>query len=408
MKRDIDGLMKERNIDVAIIEGAVKGNATMFYMVNGAKISHATVIKKRGEDPVLICGTMEREEAAESGLETVDSSKYNYIELLKASDGDRLKAQVAYYAKIFEEFGVKGRVAFYGQVNVSAWWVFLGALQKAMPGIEIVGEFSENLFIKARATKEPYEVDRIRDMGRRTCEVVQHIIDFIKSHRVEGETFVKADGTPLLLGDCKTEIRMALTERNMVEEVGTIFALGRDAGIPHSRGKESDPMMTGKTLVFDIFPQEEGAGYFFDMTRTFVFGEASPEILNAYAQLSEIHDKVTSALTMGEKAGVYQTMVCDFMEANGHETPRTNPQVTDGYTHSLGHGIGLDIHESPRLWDGPGSVDVLEPGHVFTVEPGIYYPSKGWGMRIEDVYYVHDDGTMENLTNFPRDLIVKL
>ncbi len=408
MKRDIDGLMKERNIDVAIIEGAVKGNATMFYMVNGAKISHATVIKKRGEEPVLICGTMEREEAAESGLKTVDSSKYDYMGILKAAGGDRLKAQVAYYAKILEEFGVKGRVAFYGQVNVSAWWVFLGALQKAMPDIEIVGEFSENLFIKARATKEPYEIDRIREMGRLTCEVVQHVVDFIKSHRIEGETFMKADGTPLLLGDCKAEIRMALSARNIIEEVGTIFALGRDAGIPHSRGRESDVMMTGKTLVFDIFPQEEGGGYFFDMTRTFVFGEAAPEILKAYAQLSEIHDKVTASLTMGEKAGVYQTMVCDFMEANGHETPRTNPQVTDGYTHSLGHGIGLDVHESPRLWDGPGSVDVLEPGHVFTVEPGIYYPSKGWGMRIEDVYYVHDDGTMENLTNFPRDLVVKL
>ena len=201
---------------------------------------------------------------------------------------------------------------------------------------------------------------------------------------------------------------MALSERNIIEEVGTIFALGRDAGIPHSRGRESDPMMTGKTLVFDIFPQEEGGGYFFDMTRTFVFGEASPEILEAYGQLSEIHDKITAALTMGEKAGVYQTMACDLMEANGHETPRTNPQVTDGYVHSLGHGIGLNVHESPRLWDGPGNADVLEPGHVFTVEPGIYYPSKGWGMRIEDVYYVHDDGTIENLTNFPRDLVVKL
>jgi Xaa-Pro aminopeptidase len=53
-------------------------------------------------------------------------------------------------------------------------------------------------------------------------------------------------------------------------------------------------------------------------------------------------------------------------------------------------------------------VDVLEPGHVFTVEPGLYYPDKGWGMRIEDVVYVHEDGTMENLTKFPKELVVEL
>ncbi len=408
MKRDIDRLMQERGIDVAVVEGAVKGNATMFYMVNGASISNATVIKKRGEEPVLICGSMEREEAAQSGLRTVDSAKYDFMQLLKESDGDRLKAQVAYYRRIFEEFGVKGRVAFYGDVNISAWWVFLRALEAELQDVEITGELSDNIFIKARATKEPYEIDRIREMGRLTCEVVGHIVDFIRSHRVEGESFLKSDGSPLLLGDCKREIRMALAERDMIEEVGTIFALGRDAGIPHNRGRESDPMVTGRTLVFDIFPQEGGGGYFFDMTRTFVFGEAPPEVLDAYSQLEEIHDKVTSSLRMGERAAVYQDMVCDFMEAHGHDTPRTNPQVTDGYVHSLGHGIGLNVHESPRLSNAAGNDDVLEPGHVFTVEPGIYYPSKGWGMRIEDVYYVHEDGRMENMTDFPRDLVVEL
>ena len=92
MKRDIDGLMKERGIDVAIVTGAVKGNATMYYMVNGAAISHAIVIKKLGEEPVLLCGTMEREEAAASGLKTIDTSKYNYVQMIKDAGGDRLAA----------------------------------------------------------------------------------------------------------------------------------------------------------------------------------------------------------------------------------------------------------------------------------------------------------------------------
>ncbi len=408
MKRDVDRLMEERGIDVAVIEGEVKGNATMFYMINGAKLSHATLIKKRGEEPVLLCGTMEREEAEESGLRVIDTSKYDYMKILKDAGGDRLKASVEYYRIVFDELGVSGNVAFYGKGDTGANLVRLKALDEALPNINVMGEYSDNVFITARATKEPYEIDRIREVGRLTCEVVQHVIDFWKSHRLEGDTLMKADGTPLTIGDCKTEIRVALAKRTLVEEVDTIFAIGRDAGIPHSRGNDTDPIMTGKTIVFDIFPQEQGAGYFFDMTRTFVLGEAPSEILDAYAELSEIHESVLAALVMGERAGKYQGMVCDFFEGHGHETPKTNPQVRNGYVHSLGHGIGLNIHENPRLSGSPGIEDVLEPGHVFTVEPGIYYPDKGWGMRIEDVVYVHEDGTMENLTKFPKDLIVKL
>lgn len=408
MKRDIDGLMQERGIDVAVVTGAVKGNATMYYMVNGAAISHAIVIKKRGEEPVLFCGTMEREEAAASGLETIDTSRYNIVEMIKEAGGDRLAASARYYQTVFEEFGVKGRVAFYGQGDVGRNWEFLKALDAAMPELTVTGEFTDDIFITARMTKGPEELERIRIVGKKTCEVVRHIADFMKSHKVDGGTLVKDDDGPLTIGDCKAEIKLALARRKIIEEVDTIFAIGRDAGIPHSRGNDADPIELGKTIVFDIFPQEEGGGYFFDMTRTFVLGEASQEILDSYKTLEECYDTVASTLEMGEKASVYQTRTCDFFEARGIETPRTNPQVTNGYVHSLGHGIGLDVHEKPTLSSLTGNEDVLVPGSIFTVEPGLYYPDKGYGMRIEDVYYVHEDGTVENLTDFPRDLVLEV
>ncbi len=408
MKRDIDGLMQERGIDAAVVTGAVKGNATMYYMVNGAAISHAIVIKKRGEEPVLFCGAMEREEAAASGLETIDTSRYNIMEMIKEAGGDRLAASVKYYQTIFEEFGVKGRVAFYGQGDAGRNWEFLKALDAAMPELTVTGEFNDNIFITARMTKSSEELERIRVVGKKTCEVVRHIADFMKSHKVDGGTLVKDDGDPLTIGDCKAEIKLALARRKIIEEVDTIFAIGRDAGIPHSRGNDADPIELGKTIVFDIFPQEEGGGYFFDMTRTFVLGEASQEILDSYKTLEECYDTVAPTLEMGEKASVYQTRTCDFFEARGIETPRTNPQVTNGYVHSLGHGIGLDVHEKPTLSNFTGNEDVLVPGSIFTVEPGLYYPDKGYGMRIEDVYYVHEDGTVENLTDFPRDLVLEV
>ena len=408
MKRDIDGLMKKRGIDVAVVTGVVKGNATMYYVVNGAAISHAIVIWKRGEEPVLLCASMEREEAAASGLKTIDTGKYNIVQMIKDAGGDRKAASVRYYKTIFEEFGVKGKVAFYGQGDVGRNWEFLKALDAALPDVTIVGEFDDDIFITARMTKGPEEIERIRVVGSKTCEVVGHVVDFIKSHKVDAGKFVKADGSALTIGDCKGEIKMALAARKIIEEVDTIFAIGRDAGIPHSRGNDADPIELGKTIVFDIFPQEEGGGYFFDMTRTFVFGKASQEIAESYKTLEDCYDEVSKTLVSGEKASVYQTRTCDFFEAAGIDTPRTDPHVTNGYVHSLGHGIGLNVHEKPTLSDLTGNEDVLVPGSIFTFEPGLYYPDKGYGMRIEDVYYVHEDGTIENLTDYPRELVVEV
>jgi Xaa-Pro aminopeptidase len=400
--------MNERGIDVAVVTGAVKGNATMYYMVNGAAISHAFVIKKAGQDPVLLCGTMEREEAAASGLTTIDTSKYNFLKMMKDADGDRLAATVSYYRTVFKEFGVEGKVCFYGQGDTGRNWELLRALETALPSVTVSGEFSDDMFVTARATKGSPELERIREVGRKTCEVVGHMKEFMVSHEARGGALVKQDGSPLTIGECKSEIKMELARRKLIEEVDTIFAIGRDAGIPHSRGNDSDPMELGKTLVFDIFPQEEGGGYFFDMTRTFVLGSASGEIEQSYRTLEECFDAVAGTLRAGEKASVYQSATCDFFEARGIETPRTNPQVTNGYVHSLGHGIGLEVHEKPMLSDVPGNTDLLAPGSVFTFEPGLYYPDKGYGMRIEDVYYVHEDGEIENLTGFPRDLVLEV
>ena len=77
-------------------------------------------------------------------------------------------------------------------------------------------------------------------------------------------------------------------------------------------------------------------------------------------------------------------MVCDVFERQGHATVRANQGVEEGYVHGLGHGVGLAVHEGPRLGGPPTNTALLEPGHVVSVEPGLYYPSRGLGVRIED------------------------
>ena len=120
------------------------------------------------------------------------------------------------------------------------------ALDAAMPDVTVMGEFVDDIFITARMTKGPEEIERIKVVGRKTCEVVQHVVDFMTSHKVGGGTLMKDDGSPLTVGDCKAEIKLALARRKIIEEVDTIFAIGRDAGIPHSRGNDADPIETGE------------------------------------------------------------------------------------------------------------------------------------------------------------------
>ncbi len=114
-----------------------------------------------------------------------------------------------------------------------------------------------------------------------------------------------------------------------------------------------------------------------------------------------------STLAVGEPCRAYQDKVCDLFEQRGHATVRQNDTTQEGYVHGLGHGVGLAVHEAPRLGGPPSNTQTLEPGMVITVEPGLYYPSRGLGVRIEDLVLVRPDGRFENLTPAPYDLVVE-
>jgi Xaa-Pro aminopeptidase len=164
----------------------------------------------------------------------------------------------------------------------------------------------------------------------------------------------------------------------------------------------------GKSIVFDIFPCEPGSGYFFDLTRTFCLGHAPPEVIEAYEDVRQCVDMLTDAYAVGQEARIYQQMTCKFFEERGHPTVGTDSQTEEGYVHSLGHGVGLAVHEEPKFSDDPTNTDVLRPGHVFTCEPGLYYPERGFGVRIEDVLWIDDEGEVHNLTDFPKELVVEI
>ena len=104
----------------------------------------------------------------------------------------------------------------------------------------------------------------------------------------------------------------------------------------------------------------------------------------------------------------YQKLVCEEFERNGHKTPLHTDAPVEGYVHSLGHGLGLNVHERP--WSGLTATDdnILKPGVVMTIEPGLYYPEKGMGVRIEDSFWVNPDGKIELLAEYPYDFVLEM
>jgi Xaa-Pro aminopeptidase len=407
VKTDLDKLMFDNLLDAILITGPAQHNPAMVYMTGVGHVSYADLIKKRGDEPVLFYNPMERDEAAKSGLKTKSLMEYNFSSLLTQANGDYQLAIAKRYQLMLTELGIEsGTLALYGRSEVGTNYAIFSTLQREMPGLSLVGEVNNSILMLARMTKDEAEVEHIRSMGQITTQVVSQVADYITSHIARDSVMVKSNGEPLTIGDVKKRINLWLSERGAENPEDTIFAIGRDAGVPHSSGNPNDPLKLGQTIVFDIYPCEAGGGYFYDFTRTWCLGYAPDEVLSLYETVLSAYNKITSHLVVGKPFKDYQNMVCDLFSAQGHPTIKDDPQTQQGYVHSLGHGIGLNVHERP--WSGINSDehDRLVPGAVFTLEPGLYYPDQAMGVRLENSLWVRPDGKMEVLADYPMDLIL--
>ncbi len=408
MKTDLHPLMRQRSLDAILVTGPGQHNPAMFYLTGGGHMTHADLILPRDGEAVLYYRPMERDEAAATGLKTKNIVDFDWKALLKQADGDAVLATALRYKAMLEAQGITGgRLGIYGQGEVGERFAVFSALQRVMPGLEIVGESgSDSLMLAAMMTKDEAEIGRIRAMGKITTAVVGKTADFLTGHKVRDGVLVKPDGEPLTIGEVKRKINLFLAEAGVENPHGTIFAIGRDAGVPHSTGTPADLLELGKTIVFDIFPCEAGGGYHYDFTRTWCLGYAPDEAQALYEDVLAVYRQVVDALQPNAPFKDFQNLTCDLFEAQGHATIRQDTGIQEGYVHSVGHGLGLNLHESPFAGSGASEQDVLAPGAVFTIEPGLYYPSRGMGCRIEDTFAVLPDGKIERLAEFPRGLVL--
>ena len=407
MKSDIDGFMNARNLDALLIAGGEGYSEVRDYMTNGADVTGGYIIKKKGDEPILIVSGMETEEAKKSGYQVYGWNELGMYDLYEKYD-DPAMIQVAFWGKCLEKVGIsEGRIGMYGRGDINAYVEMVKLANKHYDRYEFVGETGRTLFDEAFLTKDAEEIERIKSVADRTNEVIEATWNYIASHKADdNEELVNAEGEKLTIGNVKSFIRIELMRRGL-EDTGMIFAQGRDAGFPHSRGEAEHNLKLGQSIVFDLFPRELGGGYHHDMTRTWCIGYAPPEVKAAYDDVMEAFDRSLETFSIGKPTHKMQEAVLDYFEGKGHPTNRSDSKSNEGYVHSLGHGVGLLIHERPSI-SHLRKDDVFQVGNAITIEPGLYYPDKGFGVRVEDLFIVTEQGELISLTPFKKDLVLPL
>ncbi len=388
MLSDLDQLMRSRSIDAVVVPMHEALHPSFRWLSRGAKVTRGYAIKLLDRDPLLVTYPMERGEAAATGLTVRLASEFDYDRIFHGST-NHAAAYGEFFENIFRDLGVAGSVAFFGNVPVQLYIGVVEELEKR--GRKVHRSNGEDLIQLARKRKDPREIELIASVGRRTEEVVDEVRSILRDAKVKGDRVLR-NGVPLTLGDLKQVVRSGIMSRGMIEDHDTILSQGRDAGVPHSRGDASAVVRCSVPMVLDIFPVDRDSGYFFDMTRTFCVGTIPDELARIHTDVLTAFETMRDSMKPGTKASDYQAAVSEFFEAKEYATTRKNPTTLEGYVHGLGHGVGLDIHEKPSFGLTMSNVDMIEEGDIVTIEPGLYFPDREIGVRIEDTFVVTATG----------------
>jgi Xaa-Pro aminopeptidase len=253
-------------------------------------------------------------------------------------------------------------------------------------------------FFPQRLVKTPEEVAAIEETQRHTERALEAALNVLRESVIRGDQVIWK-GRPLTAEDLKKVVTLALMENDCIAQ-HTIIACGEQGVDPHNEG--SGPIRPHQGIIFDIFPRSSRTRYFADMTRTVVKGRASDELKRIYGAVLAAQLRGIELIRDGASGAAVHAEVARTLEAHGFTTGVVNGR-NQGFFHGTGHGVGLDIHELPRV----SRLDYeLRAGHVVTVEPGLYYQGRG-AVRIEDMVLVTATGC-RNLTRAPKMELLEL
>jgi Xaa-Pro aminopeptidase len=393
--------MRRRGLDTVLVVGeSTLGNPELAY-VAGTMIPRGGIFLKRmGQRPLLVVSNIDVGSAKRGRIKNVRTySDYGYEKLVKLHGRER--AYIKFLDLILQSLRTRGGIGIYSRNEFSHLLSVTDSLRKL--GYEVVGETDASLIESLRETKDPEEIERIRDVGMRAARVVESTLEMLRECTVSSGK-LRLEHRALTVGMVKSRINVLLAEQDLMAPEGTVFAAGPSSADPHQMGIVSDPIRAGVPIVFDLFPVGTH-GYWFDLTRTYVVGKPPPKVKKMFDSAREVQTKILDSIGEGTQASKMMSLACDLFERRRFKTIRAilrgdKDATRVGFIHSLGHGVGLTIGERPQL--SLFSDETLRSGNVVTVEPGLYEPGLG-GVRMEDTIVVTKRG-IENLTPLEKEL----
>ena len=327
------------------------------------------------------------------------------LEVSRAREALSSRAEVIGFEDARERYGAKSS-SVYDQIfaischcGIRAWQVgadFPLALARRLAHNGICVWTADDAFFPERAVKTAQEVEHLRE-GVELAETGMYAaFEILGEATVEGD-FLNWQQQRLTADILRGEINAAIARKGGLAN-HTIVAPGRYGADPHSEG--AGPILANHPTVIDIFPRVVRTGYFGDLTRTVVKGTPSDIVCRAYDSVHKSRALGISMIKDGVLASNVHESVAQSMEDDGFETDAKSA-TPHGFFHGTGHGLGLEIHEAPRVGRNKSP---LQAGNVVTVEPGLYYPEWG-GMRLEDVVVIEPDGCA-NLTTVRTELVI--
>ncbi|KPV62926.1 MAG: Xaa-Pro dipeptidase [Candidatus Bathyarchaeota archaeon BA2] len=392
MRGDLDGILAEKGAEALLLYSESFKNANMYYLTKFLAPDPFIFFKKVDADPVIVLNQMEYPRAQkESIIKDVRSYvDYNFMEVVKSAEEPHLGTMkfIATVAK--KELSTNTRICVPHNFPTMATDVLREEGLTIKPMLEVVE--------RARETKDADEVGEIRGVQAVAEEVMVEAIDLIANAEADtkGTLFVKKDGEKgtLTVGKVKSYFGHKFLDHRCVTEEEIIVACGPKGSDPHYFGDPRDELKANQPIILDVYPRSIQKRYWTDITRTIVKGKASEKVKKMFEAVLEAKNASMDALQAGALGSDVYGLCCDVLEKAGYETTRGGKQIKRGFTHSLGHGVGLELHEGTglnELYRFP-----LKEHSVVTVEPGLYDPDVG-GMRIEDIVEVKKGGC-NNLT----------
>jgi Xaa-Pro aminopeptidase len=252
-------------------------------------------------------------------------------------------------------------------------------------------------FFPQREQKSSSEVRKISAALLMAEVGMAEAMHVLRATKIARDRRLMYHGVPLTSEKLRSVIDTAILQAGGLAS-HTIVAGGKQGCDPHERG--FGPLRGNEPIILDIFPRSQATGYFGDITRTVVRGRASEEVRKMYDTVWQGQELAFRQMKAGASTSGIHKSVQDYFVAQGYRTGQGETGRMEGFFHGTGHGLGLEIHEAPRV--GATSAGNLVAGQVVTVEPGLYYSEFG-GIRLEDVALITKTRP-RNLTRFEKCL----